>query len=147
MIFVTVGTTRFDDLVEAMDKIAPNLEEEVVVQVGNSEYTPRNCTYFTFDDDLFKYYERADIVVAHGGAGITFEVLNLGKKLISIDNSYVLDGHQRDLLGRLSQDEYLVWCKDLNTIENCIKDVKRMEIKKYVRPECKIAEMIVEYLK
>ena len=147
MIFITVGTTRFDELVEAMDKIAPKLNEEVVIQIGNSQYLPGNCKYFPFDDDLFKYYRKADIVVAHGGAGITFEVLNLGKKLISIDNAYVLDGHQRDLLGKLSQDGYLVWCKDLNGIEKCINDVKMMEIKKYVKPECRIAEMIVEYLR
>ena len=147
MIFVTVGTTRFDELVEAMDKIAPKLGEEVVIQIGNQKNVPKNCKYFTFDDDLLKYYEKADIVVAHGGAGITFEVLNLGKKLISVENSHVLDGHQRDLLGKLSHDGYLIWCKDLNGIENCIKDVKKMEIKKYVRPECGIGKMIMDYLR
>lgn len=147
MIFATVGTSRFDELVEAMDKIAPEMDEEVVIQMGNGKYIPKNCKHFTFDDDLLKYFEKADIVVAHGGAGITFEVLNLGKKLISIENPHVLEGHQRDLLGKLSQDGLLIWCKDLNKIENCIKDVKKMEIKKYVRPECGIRKMILECLR
>lgn len=146
MIFVTVGTTRFDELVEAIDRLAPGLGEEVVAQIGNSQYLPRNCKYFSFTNDLFKYYEKASIVVAHGGAGITFEVLNLGKKLISLENPHVLDGHQGDLLRRLHQDGYLVLCEDLNKIENCIKEIYKTEMNKYVIPECRIGEMIVEYL-
>ena len=146
MIFAAVGTTHFDELVEAIDKVAPKLNEEVVIQIGNYTYLPRNCKYFTFDDDLFKYYKKANIVIAHGGAGITFEVLNLGKKLISIENLHVLDGHQADLLGKLSQEGYLIWCKDLNKIENCIKEARKMKIKKYVRPECEIGRMIAEWL-
>ena len=146
MIFVTVGTTQFDELVEAIDKIAPKLDEEVIVQIGNSKYIPKNCKYFTFDDDLLKYFQKANIVIAHGGAGITFEVLNLGKKLISLENQHALEGHQGDLLGKLSQEGYLIWCKDLNEIENCIQDAKKMAIKKYIRPECEIGKMIVGWL-
>src|SRR5271166_2158838 len=116
MIFATVGTTQFDELVEAIDKIAPKLDEELVVQIGKRKYVPKNCKYFTFDDDLRKYFEEADIIIAHGGAGITFEVLNLGKKLICIENPHVLEGHQRDLLRKLSEEGYLIWCKDLNEI-------------------------------
>lgn len=143
MIFVAVGSTRFDELVEAVDNIVPKLNEEVLIQIGNCKYTPKNCKYFTFADDLLKYFEKADIVIAHGGAGITFEVLNLGKTLISIDNKHVLGGHQKDLLGKLSQEGYLIWCKDLNNIENCLKNAKKMNTNKYVRSECEIGKIIV----
>ena len=146
MIFVTVGTTRFDELVEAMDKIAPALHEAVIIQAGNHKYRPSNCTYFTFDNDLLKYYDEADIVVAHGGAGITFEVLNLGKKLISVENPHVLEGHQGDLLGKLSQEGYLIWCRDLNTILNCINSARKMKVKHYIRPHCEIGVMIANLL-
>ena len=146
MIFATVGTTRFDELVEAIDKIAPELNEEVVIQIGESKYMPKNCKHFTFDNDLLQYFKKADIVIAHGGAGITFEVLNLGKKLISIENPHALDGHQGDLLGKLSQERHLIWCKDLNKIENCIKDAIKMNIREYVRPECEIGKMIAGWL-
>jgi len=144
MIFATVGTTRFDELVEAIDRIAPKLNDEVVIQIGNAKYMPKNCKYFTFDDDLLKYFRKADIVIAHGGAGITFEVLNLGKKLISVENPHVFQGHQRDLLGKLSQEGNLIWCKDLNNLVNCINDARKM--KKYEGPECEIGKMIVGWL-
>jgi len=147
MIFVTVGTTQFDELVEAIDSIAPKLEEEVIIQMGNCKFIPKYCRYFTFDDDLLKYFKQADIVVAHGGAGVTFETLKLGNILISKDNPNVLDGHQQDLLKKLSQDGYLIWCKDLNMLENCIIKAKNMCAKKYLIPECGIDTIIVEYLR
>jgi beta-1,4-N-acetylglucosaminyltransferase len=146
MIFVTVGTTRFDELIEAIDKIAPRLGEEVVIQMGNCVNAPVNCKYFAFADDLLEYFKEASIVIAHGGAGITFEVLNLGKKLISIENPHAIDGHQGDLLEKLSQEGYLIWCKDMNNMENCIKEVRTMKIKKYVRPECEIGKKIMDWL-
>lgn len=146
MIFVTVGTTQFDELVEAIDKIAPKLNEEVVMQAGNYGYKPRNCKHFSFADDLHGYFKKANIIIAHGGGGITFEVLNLEKKLISVDNPRVLDGHQGDLLEKLSLEGYLIWCKDLNKIENYIEDLRKLQGKKYVRPECEIGKMILEWL-
>lgn len=147
MIFVTVGTTQFDELVEAIDSVAPKLEEEVIIQMGNGEFIPKYCRYFTFEDDLFKYFKQADIVVAHGGAGVTFEALKLGKILISKDNPNVLAGHQQDLLNKLSQDGYLIWCKDLNMLESCIIKAKKMCAKKYLIPECSIDTIIIEYLR
>ncbi|MGA2223590.1 MAG: PssE/Cps14G family polysaccharide biosynthesis glycosyltransferase [Syntrophobacteraceae bacterium] len=147
MIFATAGTTQFDELVEAIDKIAPELNEEVIIQVGyNSKYEPLNCTYFIFSDNVIKYFREANIVIAHGGAGITFEVLNLGKKLISVENPNALDGHQSDLLGKLSQEGYLIWCKDLNEMKKSIEDARNSNIKKYVRPKCEIGKTITEWL-
>lgn len=146
MIFVTVGTTQFDELVEAIDKIAPEVNDNIIVQIGNSKYIPKNCKYFTFAASLLKYFTEANIIVAHGGAGITFEVLNIGKTLISVENPHVLDGHQRDLLGQLSQEGYLIWCKDLSKIKNYIEYASDINLKKYVRPECRIGKMITEWL-
>jgi len=146
MIFVTVGTTQFDELVEKIDKISPEVSEEIVIQVGNHKYIPRNCKYFNFADNLQKYFDDATIIIAHGGAGITFEVLNLGKTLISVDNPHALDGHQRDLLEKLSQEGYLIWCKDLNRIKNYIEDARKINLRKYVKPECEIGKIIAEWL-
>jgi UDP-N-acetylglucosamine transferase subunit ALG13 len=147
MIFATVGTTQFDELVVAIDKIAPELNEEVVIQMGYyNRYIPHNCKYFTFTDNVLKYYKEATVIIAHGGAGVTFEVLNLGKKLISVENPHALDGHQGDLLSKLSQDGYLIWCKNLDHIKNHIERARNINIKKYIKPECNIGKMIDRFL-
>ncbi len=146
MIFVTVGTTQFDELVEAIDKIAPDLEDTVIVQAGNHEYVPQNCQYFSFTNNFSDFLGRADIVIAHGGAGITFETLNLQKRLISVENTNVIDRHQSDLIRKLSSEGYLVWCEDTNRLNDYIKEARRTEIKKYVRPHCKIGKVIIDYL-
>jgi beta-1,4-N-acetylglucosaminyltransferase len=146
MIFVTVGTTRFDELLEAVDRITPRLNEDVIIQAGKHTYTPRNCEYFAFENSLREFFQKADIIVAHGGAGTTFEVLSLGKMLISVENPHVLEGHQGDLLRKLSQDGYLIWCKDLSQIEKCIENARNRKIRKYERPDCGIAKTIAGLL-
>jgi len=147
MIFVTVGTTyAFDSLVEEMDRIALKLKEKVIIQIGNSKYKPKNCQYFAFESDLHKYLKQARIVISHGGAGTSFEVLSMGKKLISIENHNVNDEHQRDLLTKLSKEKYVLWCKDISEIYNSIKKVDKFKFKKYVRPKCTIHEKIMEFV-
>jgi beta-1,4-N-acetylglucosaminyltransferase len=146
MIFVTVGTTQFDRLIEKIDLIAPNLDEQVIAQIGNSSYKPKNIAYFKFKNNLNREISKADIIIAHGGAGTTFEVLTKGKKLISVDNSDVPGNHQSDLLNKLSSDGYLIWCQNLNNLEKIIHKAKKTKFKKYIMPICKIPIIINNFL-
>ncbi len=98
MVFVTVGTTEFDALVQAMDAWAADHDEPVIVQIGRGTYVPRHAEHFRFAPTLAPYYERADLVVAHGGLGTTMEVLHLRKRLVSVSNPDRYDRHQEDLL-------------------------------------------------
>ena len=50
-----------------MDRIAPQVGRPVVLQAGTYAFTPRNCEYFDFSDDLDGYLDRAWLVVTHGG--------------------------------------------------------------------------------
>jgi len=146
LIFVSVGSTRFDELVQAIDLIAPVLMEEVVVQIADGSYVPKNCGWFRYAERLDEYLERADLVIGHGGAGVTFEVLGLGKRLISVENPHALEGHQADLLGKLAGEGHLVWCRDLRKLEQAIRYAKRADLKEYVRPACEIARVIARWL-
>ena len=62
MIFGTVGSTEFDDLVERIDALAPALDEPVTCQIGLGRYVPRHCEHFRFApslDDFFRARERS----------------------------------------------------------------------------------------
>jgi UDP-N-acetylglucosamine transferase subunit ALG13 len=145
-VFVAVGTTEFDALVEAIDRLAPTLGAEVTVQIGHGRYEPRNCRYFRLAPSLEPYYEWADVVVAHGGFGITMEVLRKGKKLISLSNPDRYDEHQSDLLGTLEAEGYLAWCRDLAQLPALLSRIQEMQFKPYVPPECHIHTVIADFL-
>jgi beta-1,4-N-acetylglucosaminyltransferase len=146
MIFVTVGTEKFDELVKKMDEIALDLGEKVTIQIGKGRYEPKNCKYFRIALDLDQYYEKADLIVAHGGAGTIFELLGKNKKIIGISNPEKPGQHQEDILKALSQQNYLIWWTDLNRLKEAIKNTKETKIKEYQKPECKIAETITKRL-
>lgn len=125
MIFVTVGSSFFDELVEAMDTaIGENqIRTEVVIQIGyGGSYEPVHCEFFRSSPGLNAYYERASLVVGHGGTGTTLEILERGLRLISVSNPYVSDNHQHEFLEALERRGFLTYCRDLTTLPRLIEE-------------------------
>lgn len=147
MIFVTVGTTDFDALVRRMDELASGLGDPVVAQIGRGAYIPRSIEWFRLAPDLQPYYQRADVVVSHGGLGTLVEVLALGRRLIGVSNPDRYDRHQDDLLGYLESEGHLVWCRDLNDIPRLFSGIRAMSFRPYVTRPCTIADEIRRYLR
>ena len=90
MIFVTVGTAdkgiEFDRLVEAMDRMAADLGQDVLIQRGTSAYEPRHARHVRFlsFDAALRHFREADLVVGHCGAGTLINALHFGKPLIVV---------------------------------------------------------------
>jgi beta-1,4-N-acetylglucosaminyltransferase len=146
MIFVTVGTTDFDDLVRAMDVLAPTLNEKVLAQIGRGTYVPTHIEHFRFAPSLDPYYDAARVVVAHGGLGTAIEVLQRGIRLIGVSNPDRYDRHQEDLLNTLAQRGHMAWCRDLADLPLALRDVETRTFVPYETPDCHIAEAIRQYL-
>jgi beta-1,4-N-acetylglucosaminyltransferase len=146
MIFVTVGSTKFTDLIRKMDELAPFLGDEVVMQIGNGPYEPKNARFFRYAASLDPYYDQADLVVAHGGLGTMVEVSERGKKLVCIVNPTTMDLHQEHLLRIYAEKNYLLWCKDLQQLAVAIQQAQNMQFARYQSPECHIHEVIKDYL-
>jgi len=146
MIFLTVGTTDFDELVRAMDELAPTLGEEVIAQTGRGDFIPTHMEHFRFAPSLEPYYARARLVVAHGGLGTAIEVLQRGLALIGVSNPDRYDRHQDDLLGRLSGDGHMVWCRSLAELPEAVRQASGRTFVPYVTPPCEIAARIRRYL-
>jgi len=68
MIFVTIGTSPygFKRLIKEMDIIAGKIDEEVIMQIGDTDYEPRHarCFRYTSRDDILNYYSDARIIIA-----------------------------------------------------------------------------------
>jgi beta-1,4-N-acetylglucosaminyltransferase len=146
MIFVTVGTTAFESLIKSVDEISNQIKEEVICQIADGKYTPINCEYFRFKSSLEKEFKNADLVICHGGAGTLFNLLKLNKRIISVPNLERKDKHQTDLIDTLSNENYIISCYELSELKTKILDSKKVSIKLYENPECRIAEEIVKFI-
>jgi beta-1,4-N-acetylglucosaminyltransferase len=138
MIFVATGTTGFDALAQAMDGLAEALGEPVLVQIGDGAYQPQRAEFFRFAPSLLPYYERASLVVAHGGLGVCVEVLEAGKPLVAVGNPDRYDQHQSDLLRVLEAEGHLVWCRAVSELALAITRARQGGLRPYRRPECTI---------
>ncbi|KAG2054781.1 glycosyl transferase [Suillus hirtellus] len=122
LVFVTVGSTRFDALVEAsvsepvLSTLRDSGHDRLIIQRGNSviesleEFNGESCTIQRHGVDIeiwrFKPFiqaecEQADLVISHAGSGTILDVLRLGKPLIVVPNSTLLDNHQEELASAL----------------------------------------------
>ncbi|ESK96878.1 glycosyltransferase family 1 protein [Moniliophthora roreri MCA 2997] len=135
--FVTVGSTRFDALVNCVlsQSVLASLHNkgytQLVIQCGNSDFD--FCHLFDKVEDTFhleksgvtiecwKYksslqgeYERADLVISHAGSGTILDVLRLKRPLIVVPNSTLLDDHQQELATALQEMGYLKVADTMN---------------------------------
>jgi beta-1,4-N-acetylglucosaminyltransferase len=123
MIFVTVGTHHFDDLVRTVDKAAATkcFDLPAMAQIAHGTYEPRHMEFFRTKPDLCACYDRAHLTVAHGGTGTTLELLARGSRFISVANSMMQDNHQGELLEALAQEGLIRYCRDLSQLPRMIE--------------------------
>lgn len=145
-LFVTVGSTDFDDLIKAVDNLVPKLDTKGIMQIGNGKYKPVNLKYFRFKETLEPFYKKATLAVAHGGLGTTIELLKLRIPLVSVSNPDRFDKHQDDLLKAMEDEGYLVWCKSLNDLLSSIRLAQIKNFRIYETPKCMIHNVIKKFL-
>lgn len=117
MIFVTLGSQKFqfNRLLKAVDEL--DTDEEIFAQIGYSDYKPQNYKYKEFLDreEFAAWEEKADIVITHGGTGAIIGAVKKGKKVIAVPRlakyGEHVDGHQIQLIKQF---------KDLNLIYACV---------------------------
>ena len=148
MIFVTVGSMApFDELIMKVDKLAEDrVISDAVVQIGNGSYIPKNAEWFRFKDDLKPFYESAEFIITHNGAGTLFEILSVGRKAIAVSNPHTIQQQNLDIMIKLSEEGYILSCKDLDHLEESISQIKKWTPKEYKEQPCMIHEEIIRYL-
>jgi UDP-N-acetylglucosamine transferase subunit ALG13 len=99
MIFVTVGMQLpFDRLLQAVDEIAPRLGKRVVAQTSNNSYVPKNIEWQPFIRPLEvdRYFQEADVIVAHAGIGTVLTAQKLGKPVVIMPRKASFGEHRND---------------------------------------------------
>ena len=116
VILVTVGmhSDGFLRLVQAMDRIAGQIEEEVVMQIGSTPYQPRVAHWFAFtsQEEMNRLCEQARVIVSHAGAGSILTALRHHRALIVMPRrrryAEHIDDHQLELADVLSSTGVLL---------------------------------------
>jgi len=88
LIFVSVGTLDrpFDRLIAAVDAMAYDIKEKIIVQIGHSKYRPHKCEFFEFcsNEEMLAYISASSTVISHSGFGIIGNAIHLNKPLILV---------------------------------------------------------------
>ncbi|XP_018421134.1 PREDICTED: UDP-N-acetylglucosamine transferase subunit ALG13 homolog isoform X1 [Nanorana parkeri] len=154
-VFVTVGTTSFDELITVIssDRCTSILRElgynRMILQIGRGTVEPEPYSTPNFTMDVFRYKDslaqdirNADLVISHAGAGSCLETLEEKKHLIVVINEKLMSNHQLELAKQLREDGHLYYCT-CSTLGNMLKsmDLSSLKIFPPGRPE-KFAEFL-----
>jgi beta-1,4-N-acetylglucosaminyltransferase len=118
-IFVTVGTTPYNDLFQHLSFIE-NSSWHFDCQTADAEVSYANLTCFDYTPNWQSHIEKADLVITHAGAGSVYKLLEMGKKIMVIPNLERIDHHQLDLANYVEKNGYALVCRVLNDIEQVI---------------------------
>ncbi|MFW9961854.1 MAG: PssE/Cps14G family polysaccharide biosynthesis glycosyltransferase [Candidatus Thorarchaeota archaeon] len=144
MIFVTVGTAHFDPLLQEIDNLIETgvIKERVIAQIGRGSYLPRNYRYFRFMKSLTPAYDRAHIIISTGGAGTIMECAKRGLRLVVIENTNLMEGHQSQLIKEMSRRGHLIWCLNLEDLALSIERANTYSFRPFISEPSIAADMV-----
>ena len=140
MVLISVGTqkqqfTRIFDLVKRSKRL---YKEQIIAQAGHTKYDSKRIEMFDFIplDEMDKYIEQADLVIAHGGVGTIFSAIKKGKKVIAVPRlekyGEHINDHQIEICEELEKEGYILYYKDgKDKLDDLIEKVRKKEFKKY----------------
>ncbi|WP_286265518.1 PssE/Cps14G family polysaccharide biosynthesis glycosyltransferase [Thalassotalea atypica] len=131
-IFVTVGNTHYNSLIQAIDENLSPKQYDITIQLANGDYTPKNHEFFRYTDQIDKYFEQSDLVIAHAGAGTVFQLLEEHRRMVVVPNSDRVDDHQLDLASYLEENNLACVCHDFDKIFSAIEQAKSTTFDTYV---------------
>lgn len=149
-IFVTVGTTQFNDLINtlATPDVSKTLKslgcENLTLQIGNGEEVdfllPElkgiKIELYRLKPTIIDDIKSADLVISHAGAGSIIETLTAEKPLVVVVNELLMNNHQTELAEQLFEDEYLFYCKPKN-LNEILQKIDITKLKKYKKGNVK----------
>lgn len=146
-VFVTVGTTKFEKLIETasskdvLDVLHKLGYTFIQYQTGSGRYkeTSHEVLMLMFNnyfEDFDKEIEKYDLIISHAGAGTCLQVLKKQKPLVVVINDDLMDNHQVELAEQLQKNKYLYCCTCNNLKTTLLNDFN--VLKEYPTPQPKL---------
>jgi UDP-N-acetylglucosamine transferase subunit ALG13 len=124
----------FERLIRKMDEIAGRLNEEVVMQIGGTKYTPENAKHFDFttEQEIKELCRKARVVVTHGAMSIV-DALDQGTPVVAVPRlkkyGEVIDDHQLYLVQELEKAGKVTAVYDVEELEETLEKVSTQPVK------------------
>ncbi|WP_374475082.1 PssE/Cps14G family polysaccharide biosynthesis glycosyltransferase [Zoogloea sp.] len=145
-IFVTVGTTRFDSLIDACRNDIFFRSHDCVVQTGPGGGKVETADSFEYTNDIERFYVWADVIVTHAGAGSIYRLLELKKKLVIVPNLDRLDKHQLDIATFMSEHGYALSISDVNELSSVVSLAYEKEFREFVKEDFFAAAEVLDFV-
>lgn len=137
MIFSSFGNApaaqSFTRMAEAVDNLGASIDEQILVQTGNTDYEFNHVKTVKFleHDDMLKIMQEASLVILQGGWGTISEAILLKKKIVSIPRKVGQEcKHPQEEIVRYLEDMgCLLGCYDTAQLPSIVKKAKTCEFK------------------
>jgi UDP-N-acetylglucosamine transferase subunit ALG13 len=132
MIFVTIGSSHFgfDRLITEVDRLAgAGALSEVVAQIGETTYEPRNCRWqrFLAPAEVHAQMQEADFVICHAGCGTLEDGLRMRRKMVVMPRLVryreAPDDHQWEIARLLAAHNRILLAHEVDELAPCIAQV------------------------
>lgn len=111
-----------------MDEIAGRIDEEVVMQIGHTDYEPVNAKFFDFlesFEEIERLNREARVVVSHAGAGSILTALEQRVPVIVVPRlkkfNEHMDDHQLEIAEAMSESSNVKVIYNINDLENILR--------------------------
>lgn len=129
MILVLLGTShlQFDRLLIAIDDIAKNNKEHILVQKGYSLYVGKNYEAFNFCSrkKIIELIKKSRIVISQGGFGSMYDAIKNANRVIAVAREvefYETDAEQHSLVNYYRDLGLIEKCENLTTLSGMLGD-------------------------
>lgn len=145
-ILVTVGTTKFDELIEAVASSAYFADCECVLQVGPGGRHASGFRCLEYTPDIEDYYRWADVVVTHAGAGSIYRLLELSKRLVIVPNLSRVDKHQADITAYMEAHRHAIAAWSLGALAGAVQEAAIADLAPFRKTDFFAGEEIAQYI-
>ncbi len=156
MILVILGTQdkSFHRLLDAVEReiTEGHIKDQVIVQAGYTKYQSNHMKIFDlipmkkFDDLI----DQSDLIITHGGVGSIMSGLRHQKKIIAVarEAQYFehTNDHQKQIISEFVKQGYILECKDLNYLDQTLKEIEKFEPKKYHSNNYKMMKILRDFI-
>lgn len=154
MILVLVGThpAPFNRLLKTMDKLIESgeLKEEVVAQLGISDYKPKYLRSKDFfgEKERERLIKKSSVVITHAGAGNIIDCINKRKKIVVVPRLKKFgehnNNHQLELAKALETEGKVTAVYNIDALGTTILHTKKLKPK--FQKESTLAEKLCRYV-